>query len=81
MTVLEIVLGVIFIIVSAVLTVIVLAQEGKTQGLGAIQGFATDNTYWGKAKGRSREGILKKVTVVMAVLFIALAIILNLSVI
>ena len=36
MTALQIVLGVIFIIVCVVLTVIVLAQEGKTQGLGAI---------------------------------------------
>ncbi|MCR4834637.1 MAG: preprotein translocase subunit SecG [Butyrivibrio sp.] len=81
MTVLEIVLGVIFIIVCCVLTVIVLAQEGKTQGLGAIQGFATDNTYWSKAKGRSKEGVLMKVTIVMAVLFIVLGIVLNLSMI
>jgi len=81
MTVLEIALGIIFILVCLVLTVIVLAQEGKTQGLGAIQGFATNDTYWSKAKGRSKEGVLKKVTVVAAVLFIVLSIVLNLSMI
>ena len=77
MTVLEIVLGVIFIIVCCVLTVIVLAQEGKTQGLGAIQGFATDNTYWSKAKGRSMEGQLEKITTVLAISFLIVTFVLN----
>ena len=54
--------------VCVALVVLVLAQEGKNQGLGAIQG-TVENTYWGKNKGRSREGILKKVTVVLSVLF------------
>lgn len=76
MSTLKIALGIVFIIVCVALTIIVLAQEGKTQGLGAIQGFA-ENTYWSKNKGRSREGVLKKVTVVLAVLFIAISIVLN----
>ncbi len=76
MSTLKFALGIVFIIVCVALTIIVLAQEGKTQGLGAIQGFA-ENTYWSKNKGRSREGVLKKVTVVLAVLFIAISIVLN----
>ena len=79
MSVLKIILGIIFIIDCAALVILVLAQEGKTQGLGAIQGFA-ETTYWGKIKGRSREGILKKVTVVLSVLFIVLGIVLNMTV-
>ena len=43
--------GVCFIIICAALVVLVLAQEGKNQGLGAIQG-TVENTYWGKNKGR-----------------------------
>ncbi len=81
MAVLKIVLAIIFVLDCIALVTLVLAQEGKTQGLGAIQGFATDNTYWSKAKGRSKEGVLKKVAVVMAVLFIVLGIVLNLSMI
>ncbi len=79
MAVLKIVLSIIFIIDCVALVALVLAQEGKTQGLGAIQGFA-ETTYWGKIKGRSREGVLKKITVVLSVLFIVLSIVLNMQV-
>ena len=76
MNVLGYVFGVLFIIVCVALVVLVLAQEGKNQGLGAIQG-TVENTYWGKNKGRSREGVLKTVTIVLSFLFIILAILLN----
>ncbi|WP_035766177.1 preprotein translocase subunit SecG [Butyrivibrio sp. NC2002] len=79
MAALKIVLSIIFIIDCVALVTLVLAQEGKTQGLGAIQGFA-ETTYWGKIKGRSREGVLKKVTVVLSVLFVVLSIVLNMQV-
>ena len=79
MSVLAYVFGVLFIIVCVALVVLVLAQEGKNQGLGAIQG-TVENTYWGKNKGRSREGVLKKVTVALSVLFIVFAIVLNMGI-
>ncbi len=79
MAVLKIVLAIIFILDCIALVTLVLAQEGKTQGLGAIQGFA-ETTYWGKIKGRSREGILKKVTVVLSVLFVVLSVVLNMTI-
>ena len=56
MAVLKIILTVIFIIISIALTVIILMQEGKSAGLGAIAGAA--DTYWGKNKRRSMEGRL-----------------------
>ena len=65
-------LTIVFIIVSIVLTVLVLMQEGKSAGLGAISGAA--ETYWGKNKGRSMEGKLVKYTKILAVLFFLLAI-------
>ena len=75
MSVLRIVLTVIMIIVSIIMTVIILMQEGKSQGLGAIAG--TTDTYWGKNKGRSAEGMLVRFTTAMVVLFFVLAILLN----
>jgi len=78
MGVLRIVVTVIFIIVCIALTVLVLMQEGKSAGLGAIGGAA--ETYWGKNKGRSMEGLLVKITKILAVCFIVLAAILNLNV-
>ena len=60
MAVLKTVLTVVFIIICIALTVIILLQEGKSAGLGAISGAA--DTYWGKNKGRSMEGNLEKFT-------------------
>ena len=78
MAALRITLTVIFIILSVALAAIILLQEGKSAGLGAISGAA--ETYWGKNKGRSMEGKLEKITKWLAVVFIVLAVILNLNV-
>ncbi len=75
---LKVILTVLFIIIGIAIAVVVLLQEGKTQGLGAISGAA--ETYWGKNKGRSMEGMLVKSTAVCVVLFIVLAVVLNLRV-
>ena len=77
MAVLRIILTVIFVIICIALTVLVLMQEGKSQGLGSISGMA--DTYWGKNKGRSMEGALVKITTGLAVGFMVLAVVLNLN--
>ena len=74
---LKTILSVIFVLICLALTVIVLLQEGKSQGLGAIGGMA--DTYWGKNKGRSMEGALVKITTGLAVGFMVLAVVLNLN--
>ena len=78
MEVLKIILTIIFILISIALTVIILMQEGKSAGLGAIAGAA--DTYWGKNKGRSIEGMLVKGTKILVVAFIVIAAILNLGI-
>ena len=78
MAVLKLILTVIFIIISIALTVIILMQEGKSAGLGAIAGAA--DTYWGKNKGRSMEGRLVTGTKILVVLFIVIAAVLNLGI-
>lgn len=75
---LRIIITVIFILICVALTVLVLMQEGKSAGLGSISGAA--ETYWGKNKGRSMEGLLVKLTKILAVLFMVIAAILNLNV-
>ena len=75
---LRVILTVLFIFDCVALVVVVLMQEGKAAGLGAISGAA--ETYWGKNKGRSMEGMLVKITKVLAVGFILLAAVLNLNV-
>ena len=78
MAVLKIILTVVFIIISIALTVIILMQEGKSAGLGAIAGAA--DTYWVKNKGRSMEGRLVTGTKILVVLFIVIAAVLNLGI-
>jgi len=78
MEILKIVLTILFAIDCIVLTALVLLQEGKSAGLGAIGGGA--DTFWGQNKGRSMEGTLVKVTRIAAALFIVLAVVLNLGV-
>ncbi len=70
-------LMIIFVIISFVVTVLVLMQESKSSGLGAISGAA--ETYWGKNKGRSMEGTLNKLTKILAVAFIVIAAVLNMN--
>ena len=75
---LRIILTIVFVLLCIAMTVIVLMQEGKSAGLGAISGAA--ETYWGKNKGRSMEGKLEKVTKLAAGLIFVLALVLNLKV-
>ena len=75
MEILRIILTVIFVLDCIGLTVIVLMQEGKQQGLGSIAGVA--DTYWGRNKGRSMEGGLVKATTIMGVLFFVISVVLN----
>ena len=46
MAILKTILTVVFILICLALTVIILLQEGKSAGLGAIAGAA--DTYWGR---------------------------------
>lgn len=75
---LRIILTVLFIIVCIALVILVLMQEGKTAGLGAVSGAA--ETYWGKNKGRSMESKLVKITTGLAVGFMLLVVVLNLNI-
>ncbi len=68
-------LTIVQIIIAIALIIIVLMQSGKAQGLsGSIAGGA--ETFFGKNKGRTIDGILNKVTSVVAVLFIICSVLL-----
>lgn len=77
MSTLKVILTIIFVIVCIALSVIILLQEGKQSGLGAISGAA--DTYWGKNKGRSMEGKLEQGTKILVVAFFVFAILLNIN--
>lgn len=78
MAVLKMILTIAFIIVSIALTVIILMQQGKNAGLGALAGGS--ETYWGKNKGRSMEGMLNKITKILIAAFVIIAAVLNMGI-
>ena len=72
---LKTILMVLFLIISVALSGIILLQEGKSAGLGSIAGMA--DTYWSKAKSRSIEGNINKLTTALAISFLVIALVLN----
>lgn len=72
------ILTILFVVICIALTVVVLLQEGKS-GLGSLAGGNNSDTFWGKNKGRSTEGTLVKITKILAVVFILLALLLNMN--
>ena len=74
MSTLKMIATVAYIIICIALVIVVLMQEGKTSGLGALSGAA--DSYWSKNKGRSHEGMLVKITRVLAILFVVLSVVL-----
>ena len=72
MEILEIVLVVLMIVAAAVLTFAVLKQPSKSQGLsGAISGGSSD-TYYGKGKGKDKEKMWNKVTIILSAFFVVI---------
>ena len=72
MTAIQYILGIILIILAVILIITVLLQESRSAGLsGAISGGA--DTFFGKAKGKTIEQKLAKITKYIAVAFFALA--------
>lgn len=76
----KIALTIIFLLVSVVMAVIILSQEGKQNGLSGSIGGGNTETYWSKNKGRSKDVMLVRVTTILAVLFFVLALVLSLGI-
>ena len=66
-------LTILFVIIAIALTILVLSQEGKDQGFGSALSGTVD-TYWSKNKKHSKDAVIKKVTAVLGVLFMVVAI-------
>lgn len=77
MDTLRLLLTVLYVVICIALIVVVLMQEGKSGGLGALNG--SGETYWGKNKGRSLEGKLETITKILATLFIVISLVINMK--
>ena len=78
MAVVKVLLSIIYVVLGIAISVVILMQEGKSNGLGSAIGGMADS-YWSKNKGRSKEAMLVKVTEFLAIAFFVLTIVLNIN--
>lgn len=78
-TIIRTILTVVFTIDSVLLIIVIMMQKSKDPGLGAIGGMNVADSYWSRNKGRSAEGNLVRMTRILAVIFIGVAICLNIN--
>ena len=76
MSVIQIILTVIYVLLGVAISIVILMQEGKSNGLGSAIGGMADS-YWSKNQGRSMEGALEHFTRYGAIVFMVITLILN----
>lgn len=69
----------VYLVMAAVLTAVVLLQEGKDPRDAAIMGNSSE-TFFSKNKAHTREGMMEKLTSILAVLFFVFSIVLSLNI-
>ena len=67
---------VVHIVIAVLLIAVVLLQSGKDAGLSGTIAGSNSDSFIGKNKGRTLNGILEKWTAILAVLFIILSVVL-----
>ena len=75
---LKTILTIIYVIVCLVLIVIASMQSSQDDGASsAIMGGSQSGNFYEKNKGRTREGKLKKWTIILGIVFIVLTVVLG----
>ena len=68
------VLIILMTVLSIAIIVVVMMQEGESGGVSAISGGSSD-TFYGKNKGRSKEQILKRVTLILGAVMLVVSVV------
>ncbi len=74
MRIVRIVLIAVMAVCAIAITVLVLLQPSASEGMGAISGQSSYDSFYSKNKVRTPEGIMKRLTVVLSILMVLLAI-------
>ncbi len=72
--IIDAVLAILMAVLSIAIIVVVMMQEGETGGVSAISGGSSD-TFYGKNKGRSKEQILKRVTLILGAVMLVISVV------
>ena len=74
----EIVGGILLISASVLIILIVMLQESKQAGMGAISGESGSNNFYGREGGRTKDAFYAKLTKILAVVFFVVTLVMNL---
>lgn len=72
MTALEIIFGAAILLVCLIITIVCLLQEQKSQNATSALSGATNDSFYDKNKGRTKEARLKRITTILVVAFFVL---------
>ncbi|MBR4500391.1 MAG: preprotein translocase subunit SecG [Clostridia bacterium] len=70
-----IVISILTVLASIVLIVSVLMQEGDSDGISALAGGSSSDTFFGRNKSNTIQGKLSNITKISATVFVVLAIV------
>ena len=76
----RLVLLILMVVFSLAMIIVVLFQPSSGDGMGAISGQVSD-TFYSKNKGRSLEGIMKRLTIVLAICLFVISILFFITVV
>lgn len=68
---------VIYLIVCVVLIIVATMQTKDSQGASGTITGSTTNNFFEKNKGRTKEGRLKRITIILGIVFVVLAVVLG----
>ena len=74
----EIAGAIVLIIASVLLTIIIVLQDNKSDGMNALMGGSSDS-YYGKNKGRTLDAILNRWTKIIAIAFFVVIVAVNVA--
>ena len=72
MSVLEIVIGAVLLLISVLAIIVCMMQEQKPQNATAALTGASNDSFYDKNRGRTKEARLRKIALFLTVLFFAL---------
>lgn len=77
MQILKTILIIVDIIVALGVVILVMLQHKEDQGMSATITGASANNFLDKNKGRTREGKMKRMTIIFAIVFAVVTVVLN----
>lgn len=78
MGILKVILTIIYVVICLGLIILALMQSSEDEGAsGTIMGGSSSSSFYEKNKGRTKEGKLKKWTIILGVVFLLLNVVLS----